>query len=104
MNAGPGQTQHHTAFKSQLGDALIAQGVITRQQLDQALEEQAGSGHNKLLGEMLIELGFVTEAQVMEALAKSYGVPFARITLRVPAIARAFAPVEDAFGKNSESF
>ncbi|MCA9306270.1 MAG: ATPase, T2SS/T4P/T4SS family [Phycisphaerales bacterium] len=83
MNAGPGQTQHHTAFKSQLGDALIAQGVITRQQLDQALEEQAGSGHNKLLGEMLIELGFVTEAQVMEALAKSYGVPFARITPRL---------------------
>ena len=33
MSGSPSQTQTqgHTAFKSQLGDALIAQGVITRQ-------------------------------------------------------------------------
>ncbi len=72
-----------TAFKSQLGDALLASGVLTQQQLRQALEEQSSAGHSKLLGQVLIELGFVTEAQVMEALARSYGVPFARITPRL---------------------
>jgi len=67
----------------QLGDILIAEGKLTESQLRQALEEQRTRGHNKLLGEILVDLGFVSEHVVMECLARSYGVPYARITPRL---------------------
>ncbi len=67
----------------QLGDLLVDRGMLSQDQLEQALEEQRGRGHTRLLGEVLVELGFVTEHVVMEALAESYGVPFARITPRI---------------------
>jgi type IV pilus assembly protein PilB len=60
----------------QLGDALIARGLITESQLKQALEYQTTRGHKKLLGEVLIELKFVTDQQVMAVLAEGYGIPF----------------------------
>jgi type IV pilus assembly protein PilB len=67
----------------QIGDRLVDKGLLTREQLAQALEEQHARGRGKLLGEVLIELGLVSEHAVMECLAESYGVPFARITPRL---------------------
>ena len=67
----------------QIGDLLVERGVITEEQLGQALQEQRDRGHTKLLGEVLVDLGFVDESTVMAALAESYGVPFARVTPRV---------------------
>ncbi len=83
LNSGglPGMvstTKH--AVRMQLGDMLVEDDHLTREQLTQALEEQAAGGHSKLLGEVLVELGFVSEHVVMACLAKSYGVPFARVT------------------------
>lgn len=66
-----------------VGDLLVDLGIITPEQVDQALAYQRDKGHKKLLGEVLIELGFVTEEQVAEVLAQGYGVPFARINPRV---------------------
>ena len=54
--------------KLRLGDALIENGVITSQQLTQALEKQQGTG--KKLGEVLVERGFATENAIAQALAK----------------------------------
>lgn len=62
-----------------VGDLLIDHGLITSEQLGQALEFQRASDGRKLLGNVLVELGFVTHEQVMEAVADSYGLPFARI-------------------------
>ncbi|HVZ94549.1 MAG TPA: ATPase, T2SS/T4P/T4SS family [Phycisphaerales bacterium] len=76
-------TQTKLRQPGQLGSLLLSMGKITPEQLDQALEEQKSHGHAKLLGEVLVELGFVSEALVMECLAKSYGVPFARISPRI---------------------
>ena len=67
----------------QLGDLLVAKNLLTQDQLSQALEEQRGKGHTRLLGEVLVELGFVSEHVIMESLAESYGVPYARITPRI---------------------
>jgi len=69
--------------KLRLGDLLVQHGVITEEQVGQALAYQRDRGHKKLLGEVLIELGYVTEEQVMEVLAHAYGVPFARVSPRV---------------------
>jgi type IV pilus assembly protein PilB len=66
-----------------LGKLLVERGLISEDQIGQALAYQKEHGNRKLLGEVLIELGFVTEEQVCEVLAHAYGVPFARITPRV---------------------
>ncbi|MFI4859728.1 MAG: GspE/PulE family protein [Phycisphaerales bacterium JB063] len=63
-----------------VGDLLLENGLITQDQIDQALDYQRSTGKKALLGEVLVELEFVTEAQVMEAIAQSYGVPFAKIS------------------------
>jgi type IV pilus assembly protein PilB len=66
-----------------LGEMLVERGVVTADQLKQALEHQAFKGHKKLLGEVLCELNFATEQQVLEVLAESYGIPFATHTARI---------------------
>ena len=72
-------TDTHLGARMQLGDLLVDAEYLTADQLEQALEEQAAGGHTKLLGEVLVELGFVNQHVVMECLARSYGVPFARL-------------------------
>lgn len=57
-----------------LGDLLLNIGLITQEQLDEALRVQKGT--SKRLGTMLIELGFVTERQVIEALQIQLGIEF----------------------------
>lgn len=59
---------------NRLGDMLIAGGVITEQQLKQALEIQAGSGER--LGSVLQENGFITERQLIETLMNQLGVEY----------------------------
>ena len=63
-----------------IGDLLINKGMVTQEQLEQAVACQSNRGHKKLLGEVLVELKIVTEEQVMEVLAETYGVPFARVS------------------------
>ncbi len=78
-----------TAAPPRVGDLLLDKGLVTQQQIDQALEYQRSSGKKALLGEVLVELKMVTEAQVMEAVAEGYGVPFASVNpaLIDPAVA-----------------
>jgi type IV pilus assembly protein PilB len=56
-----------------LGDLLVREGLITREQLLQALEQQRGSGMR--LGYMLVKLGFVQEIEITKMLARQYRVP-----------------------------
>lgn len=81
--SGAPSTNKSVGSRHQMGNLLIEQGHITEEQLKQALEEQSGSGHSRLLGEVLVDLGFVSEAVIMESLANSYGVPFARVSPRI---------------------
>jgi type IV pilus assembly protein PilB len=60
------------AKKARLGEALVAQGVITQEQLDRALNEQKDSG--QLLGEMLVEQNVIGAATLVHTLAKTMGV------------------------------
>ncbi|MDD5459310.1 MAG: ATPase, T2SS/T4P/T4SS family [Phycisphaerae bacterium] len=66
--------------KMQLGQLLVSRGVVTDEQIQQALDAQKNSNHRKLLGELLVELGFCTENQIASALAESYGLPYAQIS------------------------
>jgi type IV pilus assembly protein PilB len=69
--------------KLQLGQLLIEQGVLTAEQLDQALAYQKETGNALLLGEVLRKLNLCQEEDVMKALASAYGVPFARVSPRL---------------------
>lgn len=52
-------------YKRQLGEILIAHGEITREQLNQALEDQKARGER--LGKVMVDLNMVAEEKVTEA-------------------------------------
>ena len=56
-----------------LGDLLVADGLLTADQLKKALAEQKGSPEK--LGSVLIRLNFVNEDQLIGFLSRQYGVP-----------------------------
>ena len=72
------------------GEYLVAQGLISREQLDQALAEQRRS--NRLVGEMAVEAGLLTPWQVRDILAlqRLSDLSFGEI-----AVAGGFAPKPD---------
>jgi len=65
--------------KMQLGQLLLARGIITDGQIEKALAEQKDEGHRKLLGELLVEMNYCTENQIASALAEAYDVPYAQV-------------------------
>ena len=69
--------------KTQLGQLLLARGVVSQEQIDGALAEQHEKGHRKLLGELLVEMGHCTENQIASALAEAYGVPYAQVSPKI---------------------
>lgn len=60
--------------KIRLGEILVQQGLLTTEQLSEALDEQKRSGRK--LGRVFIENAYVTEAQISEALARQLRIPF----------------------------
>ena len=56
-----------------LGDLLVAEGLITAEQLRQALGEQKGKSDK--LGSVLVRQGFLTEEQLIGFLSRQYGIP-----------------------------
>jgi type IV pilus assembly protein PilB len=57
-----------------LGEALVAMGCLTHEQLAEALELQKGSKGARL-GRILVKRGYATEYQVSEALAEHLRIP-----------------------------
>ncbi|MFH1478870.1 MAG: hypothetical protein ABIG92_03740 [Candidatus Omnitrophota bacterium] len=57
-----------------LGELLIERNVITKKQLEKALEIHEKKGG--LTGEILVELGYATEEAIAQALTAQYGFPF----------------------------
>ncbi len=57
-----------------LGEILLQEGLITQQQLDEALSLQGKS--SKPLGQILLELGYVSEEGIAIALSKKLGIPY----------------------------
>src|SRR5215207_3423716 len=65
-----------------LGSVLVEQGSIAPEQLESALEEQAGSGRR--LGEILVAHGALREADLARGLAKQLDLPIIDLRLRTP--------------------
>jgi len=60
---------------NRLGEILVKNNLISRDQLGKALEEQKLSGNQLRLGSVLINLKLLTEGQLTSFLSKQYGVP-----------------------------
>ena len=56
-----------------LGDLLIKEGLITKEQLEKALQEQRANGTR--IGYNLVKLGFVQETEITKMLARQYRMP-----------------------------
>ena len=69
--------------KTQLGQLLLARGIVNSEQIEKALTEQKEKGHRKLLGELLVEMGYCTENQIASALAEAYSVPYAQVSPKI---------------------
>lgn len=57
-----------------LGELFVEKGIVSEEQLEQALAEQAAMGGR--LGDKLVELGFVTRHALARLLAEQTGVEF----------------------------
>jgi type IV pilus assembly protein PilB len=60
---------------SRLGELLVRSNLITREQLQKALEEQKISGGQLRLGAILVKEGFISESELTAFLSKQYSVP-----------------------------
>ena len=70
-NELPSAARANAPHRRPLGQVLIAQSVISEDQLRIALLEQTKS--NQPVGKLLVSLGFITEATLREALSESLG-------------------------------
>lgn len=59
-----------------IGDVLLEDGLITQEQLENALELQQTQYKDKRLGDVLITLEYVTDEQFAQSLSKRIRVPF----------------------------
>ncbi len=61
-----------------LGEILLREGLVTREQLAQALSEQKNTKHR--LGYVLVKLGLVQELEITKVLARQYRMPAVDLT------------------------
>lgn len=57
-----------------IGEVLVEQGVITKEQLDEGLKLLTSEKNDRRLGEVLTELGYVNESVLLEVLGRSMGI------------------------------
>lgn len=77
-------------LRKRLGDLLIEEGIVSEDQVQQALNAQHSTGQK--LGDALIDLGFISEKQMLEFLSQQ---------LSLPLIDLSRAPVDARCGANS---
>jgi type IV pilus assembly protein PilB len=78
--------------RPRLGDILVRSGLLSQEQLEFALREQARSGVR--LGQILVDHGMVEESKLYDALARVTGLP--RLSLQTIEVDRIAANMVDA--------
>jgi len=61
--------------KTRLGDLLVRENKITKEDLQKVLMLQKSSSNSKKLGEICIEQGLISEEAIMQILSKQLGLP-----------------------------
>ncbi|MCA0937949.1 GspE/PulE family protein [Vibrio alginolyticus] len=60
-------------LRKRLGDLLVEEGIVSEDQIQQALTSQRSTGQK--LGDALIDLGIITEKQLLNFLSQQLGLP-----------------------------
>jgi type II secretion system protein E len=60
-----------------LGEMLLEKKIITKDQLEKALEEHKKTG--EFLGQVLIRMGFISETDLMKILSQQMGIPYVNL-------------------------
>lgn len=81
MTRGSGSA---TEERKRIGDILVADGILTPDQLDEALEKQREDPNSARLGTVVLELGMVSEHAVARALARQLRLPMVDLVERTP--------------------
>ncbi|MEP6763612.1 MAG: ATPase, T2SS/T4P/T4SS family, partial [Gemmatimonadaceae bacterium] len=71
--AAPAAAPSVSRTTDRLGEILLREGLLTREQLARALQEQATSGQR--LGLTVVKLGMIPETEVVRMLARQYRMP-----------------------------
>ena len=61
-------------FKKRIGEILVEDGILSKESLEDALNQQKKSGG--LLGQILIQMGYVSEEELTAAIGKQLKVPY----------------------------
>ncbi len=67
---------------SMFGQSLVDRGIITADQLQEALHRQGTTMQGKKLGEILARLGYISTHHISEGLAEQLGIPIIRLADR----------------------
>lgn len=62
--------------KKKVGDMLVEAGVISEEQLQEALEQQKSAEEKQKIGHILVEKGYLTEKVMAQTLASQLGLEF----------------------------
>jgi type II secretory ATPase GspE/PulE/Tfp pilus assembly ATPase PilB-like protein len=71
-----------SAGYSMFGQNLVDRGVITADQLEEAIHRQQTMMAGKKLGEILVRLGYISQHHISEGLAEQLGIPIVRLSDR----------------------
>lgn len=76
-----------------IGEIFVKNGLISQEQLEQAIEKQKLLKRHEPLGDLLVSMGIVTDRDRVSALGEQWGVPFIDVTEVViePAVAKLVA-------------
>jgi type II secretory ATPase GspE/PulE/Tfp pilus assembly ATPase PilB-like protein len=89
-----------TAVRMKVGDILIEAGLVTREQVEEALSMQE-VGKRKKIGSLLIEKGLITEKELLTVLAAKFLVKFVDLyTMEPPPRALNAIPVDVIYRLN----
>jgi hypothetical protein len=72
-------------MKKKLGEILIASGVVSQADIDEALRDQS-AGEAARLGDQLIALGRLSSFQLAKALATQHGLPYMALPAITPRV------------------
>ncbi len=89
------------SFRSKLGELLLRRGYVTKEQLQDALEEQARTGER--LGQVLLRRGYLKEEDLVRALATQQQAEVVKLS-DVEPDPEAVALVDDRFARKHRVF
>lgn len=64
------------------GQGLVARGIISQKQLEEAIHKQQTSMSHRKLGEILVRLGYISKSHIADGLALQLGIPIIRLSDR----------------------